>query len=280
MVFSVQSTSAQVGYKPFVPQFSVKIIESVIFDDPPYNTTVVDPSTGQETIVTLPGFREINRTIEISIKNQPFTSYTDASNNKHELHYMIEFTEHSEENWQTFYPSRTANFWGATEFIIQADFEYTIVYGAIYDIAYLKAGSQLDFRVQAAIGYVQSHYEDNIFPAWYEFITDTKSNWSVQTLTISTEPSQTYLPSQIATIFPPITPDGDSQPYTLNQTYVSGQTYTPDKTYASDSVFLKPFDALIIGIILGGVITLVVFVFLRRGIKTSTNSNYSPVKSE
>ena len=42
---------------------------------PPKTTTTVDQYTGKETTTTIPGYRVENKSIEITIKNQPFTPY-------------------------------------------------------------------------------------------------------------------------------------------------------------------------------------------------------------
>ena len=67
--FTVDSIS-----KPSVPEFSVRIV-AYPYDVPPETTTTIDEYTGKETTTTQPGYHVENKSIEITIKNQPFTPY-------------------------------------------------------------------------------------------------------------------------------------------------------------------------------------------------------------
>ncbi|MDR2707214.1 MAG: hypothetical protein LBB87_00480 [Nitrososphaerota archaeon] len=101
-VFAVPSVTAQAGYKPSVPQFTVKLVDDS-YDVPPSTTTVTDPYTGKESIVNDPGYHISDRTIECSIKNQPFTLYEkENAYTPPALYYKIQFKGHFEEKWDTF----------------------------------------------------------------------------------------------------------------------------------------------------------------------------------
>ncbi len=99
MMLTVKPADAQTVTTPSVPQFTVKIIDNS-HDVPPTQTT--DQYTGVTT--TQPGYHVDNRTIEVSIKNQPFTPYTNASGNKISLFYWIEFKGHfgDDTDWRIF----------------------------------------------------------------------------------------------------------------------------------------------------------------------------------
>jgi hypothetical protein len=94
--------------------------------------------------ITKPGYRIENKTIEVTIKNQPFTPYTDSNGHKISLYYIIQFKGHYEE-WSTY----DDNSYSGTR-ILQSDSAYTTYSMPSDKYAY---GSQLDFRVQAIIGY-------------------------------------------------------------------------------------------------------------------------------
>ncbi|MCL1977393.1 MAG: hypothetical protein FWG55_04720, partial [Candidatus Bathyarchaeota archaeon] len=53
IVHAVTSVSAQAGYKPSAPQFTVKLIDNS-YDVPPSTTTTVDQYTGKETTAITP----------------------------------------------------------------------------------------------------------------------------------------------------------------------------------------------------------------------------------
>ena len=151
-VFTVAPATAQAGFKPSVPQFTVKLVDNS-YDVPPSTTTVTDPYTGKESIVNDPGHHVSDRTIDVSIKNQSFISYEkENAYTPPTLYYKIQFKGHFEENWVTF------PWLNSDVTVIQSDSEYTVVSsqsgitGITHMINRLEAGSQLDFRVQAVIG--------------------------------------------------------------------------------------------------------------------------------
>ena len=63
--------------KPSVPEFTLKYVDHS-YDVPPTYST--DPYTGK-TVMTQAGYHVENKSIEVTIKNQPFTNYKDASGN-------------------------------------------------------------------------------------------------------------------------------------------------------------------------------------------------------
>lgn len=102
LVFHITSTTVQATSKPSVPQFSAKFIDNS-YDVPPSNTTVTDPYTGKETTTTTPGYRAEKYDLEITIKNQPFTSYTNADGYEYNLYYDVQVKGRFEENWKVFH---------------------------------------------------------------------------------------------------------------------------------------------------------------------------------
>jgi hypothetical protein len=130
-----------------------------------------NPNTG-ETIITQEGFRSDMYHIVVTIKNQPFTPYTDEDGNLIRMSYRIDYKFDVDQYW---------SYLGEP---FASDSEYT-------ESAYicgrqagepalrnLHPGDKLNFRVQAAIGTTELSLFDN------NYISE-KSGWSgIQTLTI------------------------------------------------------------------------------------------------
>ena len=185
----VESAFAQSIPKPSVPEFTLKIVDHS-YDVPTTTTTTTDPYTGKQTITTHPGYHVEDRRIEVTIKNQQFTPYSIDSKN---LYYYISYKGHFEDEWH-YYPSTSYSRNSNPNFILQSNSEYTTP-------PEFKAPSegQMDFRVQAQIGY---YNETKIFIAIpgapfseYTFIGEL-SGWSnTQTITIPTGSISTSTPN-------------------------------------------------------------------------------------
>jgi hypothetical protein len=206
--------------KPSVPQFSVKIVGGYYYV-PPSTTTTVDQYTGKESTITKPGYYKDERRIEVSIKNQPFTHYTDTAGRKYDIYYNVEFKGHFGDEWHQ---------WRRTTF--QTDSDYTTIPNI--HITLPVAGSQLDFRVEAIIGHVNDagdqgsgnsswvYFIDSDIPHIYR--DDLYSGWNVLTFTIpepgvttTLPPAQiTPSPSTSETITLPSSDPSSQNPWTTN----------------------------------------------------------------
>jgi hypothetical protein len=240
IVLTVSPVSAQTGFKPSVPQFSVKLIDNSYVQPPVYTT---DPYTGEIKSLNAGGYVS-DKTIEVIIKSQPFTAYTNASDHEMDLYYIIEVKGHFSEYW---------TIW-ADHFYKQYNSEDIVVKKSAnnYD-----DGSQLEFRVKAVVAYDASYYDYMAFQRsqyWLdEHATSDYSN--IKTLKISYAS-----PSQTATL-PSVTSEGNGQPH------YSGQTQS------SDSIFSNPFFLFGAGVLFAGVVVAVVLLFFRRQVKTPTYTN-------
>jgi hypothetical protein len=248
-VVSVKSNEAYATSTPSVPEFTVKLVDNS-YDVPPTQTT--DQYTGVTT--TQPGYRVDNRSIEVSIKNQPFTSYNDTNGYKISLCYKVEVKGHfgDDSDWRDFKHS------GHT---IQSDSVYTIVSNVVdYD-----AGVQLDFRVKAVIGYVFNYFADRpmVPPYWY-VAANAESDWNSQTFTIPGVSSTS--PTSPAITFPATTPGTSDN----NQPQRPNQTQPPN--FAFNPFFLLGVIALLVCVII-----ILALLFIVKQTKTSThNDNNSP----
>lgn len=183
----VESVFGQSIPKPSVPQFNVRSVDASYNVAP---SSSINPYTGQN--VTIDGYHVENRTIELIIMNQPFTSYMQ---NGISFYYNVRWKGHYETNWTTVYT--VDNFFTSKS---NTDFT-TLVYlidandPPLWD--HLVNGGTADFQVQAMIGHIGRTVG---FASWY-FSGET-SDWSnTQTITVSEE-SSTPNPSPTVPEFP------------------------------------------------------------------------------
>jgi hypothetical protein len=208
--------------KPSVPQFTVKIVDSS-YDVP--TTYSIDPYTGAN--VTNPSHRVENKTIELTIKNQPFVPYNE-SGWLISFYFNIRVKGHYAENWINLYapavvplnPSNSDCTVVAFPLALsptQPDQGYALEsYDTTTDsyssrLTGLPSNSQIDFQVEAMIGYVSRTVE---FASWH--FTGEESGWSnTQTVTIGvSEPTATPNTSPSSTPQDTTTPTEPSGPQT------------------------------------------------------------------
>lgn len=188
--------AAQTIPKPITPEFTIALFDSS-YDIPP--TSTVNPYNG--AVTTQDGRHVESRTIQISVKNQPFTPYTiqwqsgDQTYNKTVyLHYEIRWKGHYETEWhQPSYP--LDYYYMITPEDARLKNEYTIfTYKADYSSAgwsgmgpTMPQDAQIDFQVKAYIGYIQ--YVVLAGAAGLAFKGE-ESNWSnTQTITLTQTPT-------------------------------------------------------------------------------------------
>ncbi|MCL2476922.1 hypothetical protein [Candidatus Bathycorpusculum sp.] len=266
----------QAASKPSVPQFSLKFVSHPYDVDPTYTT---NPYTG-ETIINYPGYHVKNKSIEVTIKNQPFSPYKTSDNNYVALCYNISVKPHYSDDW-AYYPRMYSQIP-----LTASKGDYTITaFGS--DIRLFEEGNeiksesqysfninlpdsgQLDFRVEALIGYYTSARDYLPVPGGpyytYTFFGES-SGWSnIQTITLSAEPTATNTPPPSST-----TAIGASQ----NSTTPIDQPDTP-----SDSLFDLSWEQTTIILLTTIIVVLVVALVLsqRRVAKQSMHSPSSSV---
>ena len=251
MVINVKPVAAQATFIASVPEFSVKIIDQS-YDVPPKYTT--NPYTGESSYQQ--GYRVNNRSIEVTIKNQPFTPYTDERGS-HKMQYEIQFKGHFSDDWQVFYG------WS----IVISNSEYTVVSRPLdnaYPTAYitqlmLPNDAILDFRCKVTVGYYVSMGGTFDRPD-YEYIVDTESSWSdIQTISIK-DGAVSYTPSNPTTSNTPF-PQSSPQASTY---YSSTQGIVTSVPYSRIIILL-----CVIVITIGIIVALAVVLLLRRHPKTT-----------
>jgi hypothetical protein len=177
LLIIAEPTGAQTIPKPTVPEFTAQYVDRS-YTVPA--TTTIDPYSGQS--VTNPSHYVENRTLEIAIRNQPFTPYIDSSTGaewKITLMYQIRTKGHFAQNWTNLYSVDNG-------FLSASNSDYTTVSYPLSEGSpiggNLQANDQVDFQVKAMIGYVHRTVG---FMSWY--FTGESSDWSpTQTVTIPT----------------------------------------------------------------------------------------------
>jgi hypothetical protein len=191
--------------KPSVPEFTVHVTDHS-YDVPTTTTTTTDPYDGRITTTTSPGYHMVNGSIELSIKNQPFTSYYNSDGYPIKLYYHIRVKGLDAVNWyyspgvnpDSYFPTTNSTYTTGT--YGYSGYSFEIRWGDL--IAY-RADGTLDFQVEALIGYMNV---TNINPTdivtraddlLTEYVGQT-SGWSnTQTITIG-EAAQAHSPIETA----------------------------------------------------------------------------------
>jgi hypothetical protein len=215
LAFFLQQTSvfAQTYQKPSVPEFTARYVERSNDVAPTYT---FDPFTGKN-VISQQGYRGVNRTIEISIKNPPFTPNTLPNGTTISLFYDVRSkpqfgnTWNSEEN-----TPMSVN-------VAASNSEYTIISYDLSTYVYgnLEYGDNIDFQVRSRIGFMYPNIFNGYF---YQAVVD--GDWSgTQTITISTPatsypfatavPTSSEVPAQSPTATSPASIDNGSS-FNLN----------------------------------------------------------------
>jgi len=201
ILLTANPANAQSIPKPTVPEFTAKYVDRT-YTVPA--TTTIDPYNGQK--VTNPSYYVENRTLEIAIRNQPFTPYIDSSTGSPwqiTTMYQIRTKGHFAQNWTNLYDVSNG-------FLPASNSTYTTVsYSLGEDLGWgrlLQANDQVDFQVEAMIGYVHRTIG---FMSWY--FTGESSDWSpTHTVTIPTS-NVSYNP----TVSPSPTPSVPELPWLI-----------------------------------------------------------------
>lgn len=260
----VKPSNAQAITKPSIPEFSAKYVDRS-YDIPP--TYGVDQYTGN-TIITKAGEHIDNRTIEITIKNQPFNPFTDTNGNNIDMFYNVRFKGPFGQNWaEMFGVERTVwySFSNPVDnfgYMIQTYSQNTIV-----EITKPPAQGQMDIQVKALEGYTnRTTVQGHIFMAQvaYTFFGE-ESEWSnTQTVTIGEASTST--------------PNSTSPPIATPTSKPNNSTSTPstngNQTKVNDTVPLTTSltTFLLVTIALVVIIAILLLLFIGRYRKFSSLS--------
>jgi hypothetical protein len=200
----VESASAQSIPKPSIPEFTAQIV-AYPYDIP--TTHSIDPYTGKD--ITNQGYHVENRSIEVRIKNQPFTTFNDSGWIV-DFYYNVRVKGHYAQNWTELYnPIVNPELYsvGSQYTIFNYPEEYSGSEGMHFGIGTFPVRGQVDFQVEAMMGYVHRVYNPNAKEQYnmFPWVFDGElSGWSnTQTVTIpetSATPSSSPNPTPTPTV--------------------------------------------------------------------------------
>jgi hypothetical protein len=179
----ISSVFAQSITKPSIPEFTAEYVDNSYDIAPTYTT---DPYTNNKVIQTY-GDHVDNRTVVITIKNEPFTPFTDSDGNTINMFYNVRYKGSFGQYWTRVY--------GVERMVSNYDipdnkYGYKIQdYGSQNTVVLIKSPpsqGQMDIQVEALQGYTNRTGEGHIIfdVVWYTFYGE-ESGWSdIQTLTI------------------------------------------------------------------------------------------------
>lgn len=190
--------------KPSVPEFTLKFVDHS-YDVPP--TYGIDPYTGKN-VMTQAGYHVQNKSIEVTIKNQPFSNYKDANGTTVMLYYDIRWRGHFGDYWNDL-NSTGIELVASSSLMVDNVLAYpnspstTFSYGFggnngsdYYGVHLtgISAGGQVDFQVEALIGYytkiIHPPSPGDVLsggqPGYHYAFTGEASDWSnTQTVTVN-----------------------------------------------------------------------------------------------
>jgi len=181
-MIALKPANAQSIPKPSVPEFTLKYIDNS-YEMPPTATSTIDPYTGKTITTTSPGYQVEEKSIEITVTNQPFTPYTDAEGNLVNIFYNVRYKGHfgGESDWITpFYRTIRNGIPGFTAKNPQSSSGYT----TIIVPSEFRVGDVVDFQVQRMEGF-HTPWEPLPMPMGTSKFTGQYSDWSnTQTIII------------------------------------------------------------------------------------------------
>ena len=179
----ISSAFAQSITKPSIPEFTAEYVDNSYDIAPTYTT---DPYTNNKVIQTY-GDHVDNRTVVITIKNEPFTPFTDSDGNTINMFYNVCYKGSFGQYWTRVY--------GVERMVSNYDipdnkYGYKIQdYSSQNTVVLINSPpsqGQMDIQVEALQGYTNRTGEGHIIfdVVWYTFYGE-ESGWSdIQTLTV------------------------------------------------------------------------------------------------
>ncbi len=222
-LITVESASGQTIPKPSVPQFTTTI-EDHSYDVPLTSTTTINPYTGEQETHTQGGYHVENRTIDVRILNQQFTSVT-MDGNTTQLYYVIRWKGHYE-NWNenVTYSGFDYSYYLSIGGLKASDSAYTV---KSYPLTLWNIpNSKIDFQVKAQAGYSFLYSGGHILPIGNNFYAAEESDWSsIQTVTIpgnssSVTPAPSIFPTECLPNNGPTSPPNTNSELTITLTWL------------------------------------------------------------
>jgi hypothetical protein len=265
----VKSVNAQSVAKPSVPEFTAKYVDRSYDIPPTYGT---DQYTGK-TVVTNQGEHIDNRTVEFTIKNQPFAPFTDDLGNSINMFYNIRFKGSFGKNWTEMFGVERMVWYsfGNPEddygYVVQdTSSQYTTV---IYTLPWnIPSEGTMDIQVEALQGYtnrtiVIGHI--NMVQVAYTFYGQ-ESGWSnMQTITLGAASTSTSNPTPAE--LPSTSPPNAESPTNSTPNW----TYNPTEAKPAEGNQLQTFGSVplttflfVVAFFVAVVVVLSILVFRRQ----------------
>jgi hypothetical protein len=235
---------------PSVPEFTVKYVDYSYDTPATYGT---DTYTGQ-TIVTNPSNHVDNRTVQIVIKNQPFTAYTNENGREINLFYNVRYKGSFGENWTLMFGEQAQMLGGTNPYLTYGyatqdptSADTTVILTLPWNIV----SGQMDFQVKALIGYTNRSLAQGglMYARWTYDFYGQESGWSsTQIITIGrgevATSQPTNQPTQNSTAAP--TQTNTETPTQTEATSTSGLTWKDIVIVAAFTVIAALVAALVL----------------------------------
>jgi hypothetical protein len=268
----VNAASVQDIPKPSVPtEFTVKIV-AYPYDVPDKTSASIDQYTGKEIVSITPGYHVENKSIEITIKNQPFTPYEITSVNTDEnytveLFYNVRVKGHygNDWDWKELYDPRGMHTRDMDVCISPSPKQSNSQYTTLNIPADYPNDALLDIQVQRLCGFFELTCPYTGVGAFAYYFNGKSSYWSNSAIlkmgaigSTAIPDTSTYAPTEQATLQPiqPLpTPTQTDAPITQTEPISqSGAMFFFENT----SVITLGVSCVLIGVIL------VVMAFSRK----------------
>jgi hypothetical protein len=170
---------------PSVPEFTLTY--GIQSREIPGRTPVytINPYTGQQEIQQSgsPGYTQEVRAVEIKVTNQPFTSYTDSENHHIVLFYNVSYKGSYENDWHYYYSG--GSYGGAFS---QSSSDYTLI--SFTNLP--SGGGEIDFRVQAQIGYYTEYHMPYVAYSFHGQVSGWSSPQTIEIPATTPTPHPTF----------------------------------------------------------------------------------------
>jgi hypothetical protein len=236
------------------PEFTVKFVDRS-YTVPVTTQTTTNPYTGQQVTTSEGGYLVTNYTIDVTIKNLPFTTVQLPNGTSDPIYYGARSRGH--------FDTQNDDWWGPGYGPVQeSNSGYTVITFVVgYDWE-PPAGGQIDFEVQAEAGSFYYGFCDNFdVSAIPSFAILAQSDWSApQTIT---------MPGASSSNSPnPIQPPTSSTQSTATSTPIATLSNSP---YAANNPSKLPLPLTTVITIVGIAVLLTVIAVLLLQIKKLKN---------
>jgi hypothetical protein len=221
--------------------FTSLLIALMLISQARAETDIPKPSVPEFIVTYADDIIPEDRAMEFSIKNQPFSQYTDENSSVISLYYNFRFSHHAENDW-VYYPigpngNSTFQYYSFNQLLLvppkvpASDSTYTNVSITLSILSALWRNAiegEFDIQVQALIGHIDRiEISASNLPAIIYHFTGEASDWSnTQTLAIPYTPVATVSPSSSPFPSPSLSPSPTIAP-TIEPTSEPSSTPKP-----------------------------------------------------